>query len=53
MNYYSAPEEAMDSAHAMADWARMALEAALVAKNTKKATKKTVKKAPIANVHIK
>ncbi len=36
-NYYSAPEDAMDSAHAMAAWARMALQAALIAKNTKKA----------------
>ena len=48
MNYYSAPEEAMDSAHAMADWARMALQAALMAKNTKKASSKTLKKAPAA-----
>jgi DNA transformation protein len=36
MNYYSAPEDAMDSPHAMAAWARMALQAALIAKNTKK-----------------
>jgi DNA transformation protein len=35
MNYYSAPEEAMDSAHAMAPWARLALEAALSAKAPK------------------
>jgi DNA transformation protein len=46
MNYYSAPEEAMDSAHAMAAWARMALQAALIAKNTKKAPKRKAKKAP-------
>jgi DNA transformation protein len=39
MNYYSAPEDAMDSAHAMATWARMALEAALVAKNAKRSSK--------------
>ena len=32
MNYYSAPEEAMDAAHAMAPWARLALEAAVAAK---------------------
>lgn len=32
MNYYSAPEEAMDSAHAMAAWAGLALQAALSAK---------------------
>lgn len=35
MNYYSAPEEAMDSAHAMTPWARLALEAALSAKAPK------------------
>ncbi len=29
MNYYSAPEDAMDSVHAMAPWARLALESAL------------------------
>jgi DNA transformation protein len=46
MNYYSAPEEAMDSAHAMAAWARMALQAALSAKNVKKAPKKAVTKTP-------
>jgi DNA transformation protein len=45
-NYYSAPEEAMDSAHAMAAWARMALQSALIARNSKKAPGKTVKKAP-------
>jgi DNA transformation protein len=39
MNYYSAPEDAMDSPHAMAPWARMALQAALIAKNTRKAPK--------------
>ena len=31
MNYYSAPEEAMDSPPQMAPWARLALEAALKA----------------------
>jgi DNA transformation protein len=45
-NYYSAPEDAMDSAHAMAAWARMALQAALIAKNAKKAPKKAAQKAP-------
>ena len=35
MNYYSAPEDAMDSAHAMAPWARLALQAALSAKSAK------------------
>lgn len=29
MNYYSAPDNAMDSAHAMAPWARLALDNAL------------------------
>ncbi len=37
MNYYSAPEEAMDSAHAMAPWARMALQAAVGARAAKPA----------------
>ncbi len=37
MNYYSAPEDAMDSAHAMAPWARMALEAAVSANAAKTA----------------
>jgi DNA transformation protein len=46
MNYYSAPEVAMDSAHAMAAWARMALQAALIAKNAKKTPKKAAKNAP-------
>lgn len=32
MNYYSAPEDAMDSVHAMAPWARLALEGALKAR---------------------
>ena len=48
MNYYSAPEDAMDSADAMAAWARMALQAALIAKNTKKPPRKAVKKVPRA-----
>jgi len=43
MNYFSAPEEAMDAAHAMAPWARMALQAAVAAKAAKPA--KTPKKA--------
>ena len=32
MNYYSAPEDAMESAPAMAPWARLALECALKAR---------------------
>lgn len=35
MNYYSAPESAMDHAGAMAPWARLALEAALAARSAK------------------
>ena len=41
MNYYSAPEDAMDAAHAMAPWARLALEAALSAKAAKPVKKTT------------
>ena len=54
MNYYSAPEDAMDSAHAMAPWARLALQAALSAKAAKpvkaprKAAAKAAKKKPAA-----
>ncbi len=45
MNYYSAPEDAMDSPAAMQPWARMALECALKyasapARPSKNATKK-------------
>lgn len=36
MNYYSAPDEAMDSPHAMAPWAERALAAALQARAPKK-----------------
>ena len=32
MNYYTAPEDALDAAHAMAPWARLALESALKAR---------------------
>ncbi len=32
MNYYCVPDEALESAQAMAPWARMALEAALAAR---------------------
>ena len=32
MNYYTAPEDALDAAHAMAPWARLALEVALKAR---------------------
>jgi len=39
LNYYSAPAEAMESPALMQPWARLALEAALIAKNTKPAKK--------------
>jgi DNA transformation protein and related proteins len=48
MNYYSAPEEAMDSPQQMAPWARLALEAALAA-----ASKAPLKKPPKAKVKAK
>ena len=32
MNYYSAPDEAMESSHAMAPWVRLALDSALKAR---------------------
>ena len=42
MDYYSAPDAAMESAHEMAAWARLALEAALAAKlSVPKRAKKT------------
>jgi DNA transformation protein len=46
MNYYSAPEDAMDSPHAMAPWARLALDAALAARAPAKAPRKAPKSAP-------
>ncbi len=39
INYYSAPEDAMDSAGAMAPWARMALQAAISARANQPARK--------------
>lgn len=36
MNYYSAPDEAMESPHTMAPWAQLALAAALQARVPKK-----------------
>jgi DNA transformation protein len=36
MNYYSAPEESMDSSDAIAPWARLSLEAAIEARKPKK-----------------
>lgn len=40
MNYYSAPEDAMESPQLMAPWARLALEAALKARQSKPAKPK-------------
>ncbi len=42
MNYYSAPDEAMESAHMMAPWAQLALEAALKARQSKSTPKRRV-----------
>ncbi|MBC7916421.1 MAG: TfoX/Sxy family protein [Rhodoferax sp.] len=39
MNYYSAPPDAMESPALMAPWARIALEAALLARNAKPLSK--------------
>ncbi len=41
MDYYSAPEEAMDAPHACAPWARLALEAALRAQARPSKPRKT------------
>ncbi len=43
MNYYSAPEEAMESPQLMAPWARLALEAALKTQQAKPAKKLATK----------
>lgn len=43
MNYYSAPDEAMESPPSMAPWARLALEAALKARQSKPKAKRAVK----------
>jgi DNA transformation protein len=40
MGYYSAPEDAMESSHEMAPWARLALDAALAARMPKVKAKK-------------
>ena len=45
LNYYSAPDDAMDSAQAMLPWARVSLECALKARASPKARKKTAPKA--------
>jgi len=39
MNYYSVPDEALESPESMAPWARLALEAALAARQPKSITK--------------
>ena len=50
MNYYSAPDEAMESQDAMRPWARLALDCALKARKPVKAP--SFKKKP-ANVSVK
>ncbi len=49
MNYYSVPEEALESPQAMAPWARLALEAALAVRLPRKArkTKNAVSRNPV------
>ena len=42
LNYYSAPADAMESPALMQPWARLALEAALIAKNAKPAKRPRV-----------
>jgi DNA transformation protein len=54
MNYYSAPEDAMESPQLMAPWARLALQAALTARQSKPATKRATKPGATARgVHSK
>jgi DNA transformation protein len=43
MNYYSAPEDAMESPQLMAPWARLALQAALKAHQSKPASRRAAK----------
>ena len=47
MNYFSSPEEAMDSPDAMRPWARLALECALQARTVKP---KTPRKTPVRKI---
>lgn len=44
MGYYSAPDEAMESALAMAPWARMALDSAIAAQQGKASRKPTARR---------
>jgi DNA transformation protein len=46
MSYVRAPEEALDSPHAMRPWARSAMSAALRKKSVKKAQKPTAERIP-------
>ncbi len=43
LNYYSAPDEAMESPQLMAPWSRLALEAALLARQAKPASRRVTK----------
>lgn len=45
LGFWTAPEEALESPALMQPWARLAMEAALKARNAKAPAKKTVKKA--------
>ena len=51
MNFYSAPEEAMDAPHAMAPWARMALQAAISAKAARTSAPCKTPKQPKETLH--
>ena len=44
MNYYSAPEDALESPQLMSAWARLALEAALKARQSKPVARRLSKK---------
>ena len=55
MNYYSAPEDAMEAPHLMAPWAKLAFDAALKARAMKPKPKAKPKPAakPVVNVKAK
>jgi DNA transformation protein and related proteins len=53
MSYYTAPDEAMESPALMRPWARLAMEAALRARNAKPVKKAATKKAAAKKVAAK
>ena len=53
MNYYSAPEDAMEAPHLMAPWARLAMDAALKARAMKPKPKAKAKPAAKPVVRVK